>query len=415
MFKFLHAADIHLDSPLKGLSRYEPMPADEIRLASRHAFEKLVRLAIEEEVSFVLIAGDLYDGDWKDASTGLFFASRMGRLRERGIPVYLIKGNHDAASVVTKSLRLPENTHVFDSRKAHSLVVPGIDAVIHGQSFSTRHVDENLVAGYPSRDPSRFNIGMLHTSLAGYEGHDTYAPCAVDDLRSKGYEYWALGHVHTAQEVLRGDPWIVFPGNIQGRSIRETGAKGCRIVTVDDAHRVTGCEFHALDMFRWMQLEVDVTGAVKMDAVEQAVEKALRAVETAGDIKYILRLALKGATPLASQLVSATDWLDSLRSLTTDVGAERMWLEKIEVRCTAPRQSMIADGPLAEVTASLQGLNQDQTKELFAPLLQKLPDDAKELVQSMLDPLQPRYAELLAEVETLLAGRLSGQAVTYEN
>ena len=412
MFKFLHAADIHLDSPLRGLIQYEPMPVDEIRMASRHAFDKLVRLAIAEKVQFVLIAGDLYDGDWKDNSVGLFFASRMGRLREAGIHVYLIKGNHDAVSVVTKSLRLPENTHFFESHKAHSLEVPGVDAVIHGHSFRTRHVDENLAAGYPPRDASRFNIGMLHTSLTGFEGHEPYAPCSVDDLRSKGYEYWALGHVHNAQEILRGDPWIVFPGNIQGRNIRETGAKGCRIVTVDDAHRVASCEFHPLDLFRWMQVEIDVSGAEKMDVVEQAVDRALRAVDTTGDINYIVRLVLKGGTPLASHFVSATDWRDSLRSLTSDIGAERIWLEKIEVRCSAPRQAGSMDGPLAEVAASLRDLSSGETKELFAPLLQKLPDDMKEQVHAMLDPTQPRYAELLGEVEALLSGRLSGQAVT---
>lgn len=404
-----------MDSPLKGLTRYEPMPADDVRLASRQAFDKLVQLAIEEEVRFVVIAGDLYDGDWKDASTGLFFTSRMGRLRKKGIEVYLIKGNHDAASVVVKSLPLPENTHMFESRKAHSMSVPGVDAVIHGQSFSTRHVDQNLVAGYPPRDPSRFNIGMLHTSLGGYAEHATYAPCTVDDLRAKGYEYWALGHVHTAQEVLSGDPWIVFPGNIQGRSIRETGAKGCRVVTVDDAHRVVSCDFHPLDEFRWMQLEIDVTGAVKMDEVEQAVGRALRAVETSPNTKFIFRVVLRGETPLISQLVSGTDWLDSLRSLTTDVGAERMWLEKIEVRCTAPRQAQTMDGPLAEVAACLRSLKEAELKELFAPLLQKLPDEAKGQVQSMLDPAATRYTELLGEVEALLAGRLSGQAAWHEN
>lgn len=420
MFKFLHAADIHLDSPLKGISQYEPMPVDEIRLASRHAFDRLVRLAIEEKVQFVLIAGDLYDGEWKDNKTGLFFTSRMSRLREAGIHVYLIKGNHDAASVVTKSLRLPENTHVFESKKAHSLEVPGVGAVIHGHSFHTRHVDANLVAAYPPRDLSRFNIGMLHTSLTGFEGHEPYAPCSVDDLRSKGYHYWALGHVHTAQEIQRGDPWIVFPGNIQGRSIRETGAKGCRIVTVDDTHRVASCEFHSLEVFRWMQVDVDVSGAAKMEDVEKAVEKALRLLESASDTKLILRLVLTGETPLVSHLVSSVDWSDSLRSLTTDIGSERMWIEKIELRCIIPRQTgnfgarveSALDGPMGEVATSLRDLNADEAKDLFAPLLQKFPDDAKEHLLSMLDPARPQYGELLAEVEALLFARLSGPAVT---
>ena len=286
-------------------------------------------------------------------------------------------------------------------------------AVIHGRSFPDRHVDENFAASYPPRDPSRFNIGMLHTSLTGFEEHATYAPCTVDDLRAKGYEYWALGHVHTAQEIRSGDPWIVFPGNIQGRSIRETGAKGCRIVTVDDAHRVSSCTFHALDVFRWQQLEIDVTGAASISEVEQSVEKAIRAMEQAPDCRYILRLSLKGESPLAAHLLSTEDWRDSLRALATNTGSERIWLEKIETRCLPPRQTRNLDGPLAEVAVSLRSLNAEEIAELFAPLRQKLPDEAKAQLSSMLDPASPEYAALLAEVEALVSARLGGQAVTH--
>ncbi len=411
MFKFLHAADIHLDSPLKGLTNYEGLPAEEIRLASRHAFDRLVALAISQKVHFVLIAGDLYDGDWKDNRTGLFFHSRMSRLREKGIHVYLIKGNHDAASVVTKSLPLPENTHLFDVRKAESMQVPGVSAVIHGQSFPNRHVDENLAADYPARDPQCFNIGMLHTSLEGSTEHATYAPCSVDDLRLKGYEYWALGHIHTAWEVLSGDPWIVFPGNIQGRNIRETGAKGCRIVTVDDTHRVVSCEFFPLDVFRWMELQVDVGGVIEMHEVEQAVDKALRAVELPDAIQLIVRLSLTGATQLTGQLIATADWKDALRALATDIGAERIWLEKIEVKCKFPRQPQDMGGPLAEVAETLSALRDADPQPIFENLLAKLPDDMKESVRAAINPAGPEYEQLLAEVEALLHARLSGQAV----
>ena len=96
---------------------------------------------------------------------------------------------------------------------------------VHGQGFAKREVTEDLSSAYPQADPHLFNIGLLHTCLDGKPGHEPYAPCTVDGLRSKGYQYWALGHVHN-REVVSQDPWIVFPGNIQGRHARETGSQG---------------------------------------------------------------------------------------------------------------------------------------------------------------------------------------------
>ena len=196
MFRFLHAADPHLDSPLHGLQFHEGAPVELLRGATRRAFENLVQLAIDEQVDFVVIAGDVYDGDWKDYSTGLYFRGQMVRLGDEGIPVYLIAGNHDAASVITRKLGLPENVHVFSTRSAESMDVASLPVVIHGRGFPNRAVPENLVEEYPAAIPGKFNLGMLHTSLTGKPGHDTYAPCSEMDLRGKGYDYWALGHIH---------------------------------------------------------------------------------------------------------------------------------------------------------------------------------------------------------------------------
>lgn len=229
LFHFLHAADIHLDSPLQGLERYPDAPVEAVRAAPRRAFEALVELAIEERVAFVLLAGDLYDGDWKDYNTGLFFVAQMRRLAEAGIPVQLVSGNHDAASQITKRLSLPPNVKHFSSGRPETLELADYDVAIHGQSFAGRRVSEDLAAGFPPGDRGRFEIGLLHTSLDGRPGHADYAPCTVDGLRSKDYAYWALGHVHQREEVVRGDPWIVFPGNLQGRHARETGGKGASL------------------------------------------------------------------------------------------------------------------------------------------------------------------------------------------
>ncbi len=246
MFKFIHTADIHLDSPLKGLEVHEDAPVEEIRGATRRALDNLIDLAIEEEVNFILIAGDLYDGDWKDYNTGLFFSARMGRLSKAGIKVFIVSGNHDAASQLTKTLPLPDNVTLFSSKKPQFRKLDDIGVIIHGQSYSYRAVTENLASQYPQYDSNYFNIGLLHTSLTGREGHENYAPCTLDDLKSKGYDYWALGHVHK-REIISKDPWIVFPGNIQGRHIKETGAKGATLVTVEDG-RIIKVEALELDV-----------------------------------------------------------------------------------------------------------------------------------------------------------------------
>lgn len=255
MFRFLHAADIHLDSPLRGLHRYEGAPQDEIRQASRRALANLVQLALDESVAFVLIAGDLYDGDWKDHRTGLYFVSQMVRLREAGIPVFVIAGNHDAMNRMTRSLPLPENVRMLDHKKAETVKLEKLGVAVHGQSFAAQAVLEDLSAGYPPAVGGMFNIGVLHTCATGRDGHDNYAPCTVEGLISKRYDYWALGHVH-ARETLHREPDIVFPGNIQGRHIRESGAKGCMLVEVN-ARQKLEATMRPLDVFRWQKCWVD--------------------------------------------------------------------------------------------------------------------------------------------------------------
>lgn len=278
MFKFIHAADIHLDSPLKGLEQYEGAPVDQIREATRRALANLVELAVEQTVSFVLIAGDLYDGDWKEFRTGLFFVDQMRKLREAGIPVYLIAGNHDAANKMTKKLPMPDNVHLLAANKPETVHLEACEVAIHGQSFARSAVLDNLATGYPSPEPGMFNIGLLHTSATGREGHETYAPCTIDDLRSKQYDYWALGHIHK-RELLCQDPPILFPGNLQGRHVRETGPKGCTLVTVDDQNRVR-LEPVAVDVFRWEHCRVEAAGAENGDAVLDRVRSQLAKAAT---------------------------------------------------------------------------------------------------------------------------------------
>ena len=170
-FKFIHAADIHLDSPLRGLSRYEGVPAEDVRIATRTALGNLVDAAIEEQVAFLIIAGDLYDGDWPDFGTGLFFCAAMGRLEKAGIDVYLLYGNHDAESVLTRKLPLPANVHVFGTRKPVTFVHDATGAALHGWSYREKDTRDNLAAAYPAPLANRLNIGVLHTALGGRPPH----------------------------------------------------------------------------------------------------------------------------------------------------------------------------------------------------------------------------------------------------
>ena len=171
--KFIHAADIHLDSPLVGLQLYDGAPVEEIRGATRRALQNLVELASAEQVEFILIAGDLYDGDWKDYNTGLFLSNQMSRLHDEGIRVFIISGNHDAASQITKHLKMPENVKFLSVRNPETVLIENLDLAIHGQGYPTRAVTEDMAGAYPPASPHHFNIGLLHTSLDGREGHES--------------------------------------------------------------------------------------------------------------------------------------------------------------------------------------------------------------------------------------------------
>lgn len=367
MIKFIHAADIHLDSPLRGLEKYEGAPVEAVRQASRRALENLVALAIAERVAFVVIAGDVFDGDWKDYNTGLYFVRQMARLDESGIPVLLLKGNHDAANKLSKSLPYPPNVRVFSHRSAETFVIEQHNVAIHGQSFAGADVRDDLSASYPAARSGMFNMGVLHTCASGREGHDAYAPCKIDGLISKGYNYWALGHIHK-REVLHADPLIVFPGNIQGRHIRETGPKGCYLVTVND--RLEACEeFCELSVMRWELLSIDLAEARNEEDVYSLVSDAFSAAITGSDgMPLALRLHLEGQTQLDTQLRSNRQhFVESIRSLGMQRGADQLWIEKVKIHTCAPSSAAPEhfDGPLAELV-NLISQSRDDDEALFA-------------------------------------------------
>lgn len=413
--KFLHAADIHLDSPLRGLDRYEGAPVEEIRNATRRALENLVALAIEEEVNFIILAGDLFDGDWPDFNTGLFFVRQMARLADRNIAVYAVRGNHDAESKITRKLPWPRNVHFFTSRKPESLVAEGCDAVLHGQSFASRDVKEDLAAAYPSAVPGRINIGVLHTSLDGREGHAGYAPTKLDVLRSRGYDYWALGHVHK-REIVHREPLVVFPGNLQGRHIKETGDKGCQLVTLEsDGLHV---EHRPLDVFRWAGVTVDIEGAASLDDVLVSSATLLDKALAAADGRPVaVRVRLVGRGPAHQLLAAKPETVrNQLRATAIERGRGAIWVEGVEIAtgATADLQALKArNDPVRELLdqfdaakAGDNGLLSALEAELQG-LKQKLPAELVETEDGVRLSDATYLGRILGEAESQLATRLS--------
>jgi len=412
--RFLHAADLHLDSPLRGLDRYDGAPVDEARGATRRAFENLIAVALDHKVDFVVIAGDLYDGDWPDHNTGLFFTKGVTRLAEEGIVVALVRGNHDAASRLTKALRLPKNVYLLTDSRPETQVFADLGVALHGQSFATAAVATDLAAHYPPPVPGCFNLGLLHTSLNGRPGHDPYAPTTLDVLRGKGYDYWALGHIHAAEVVCR-EPWVVYPGNTQGRYIRETGPKGCVLVTVEEGN--IACQTVALDVMRWEALAFDIGGLPDLEALLDAAMQGLRQrLAEAGDRMLAVRVQLQGGGPLHRLLAAQPDAVEQeLRGAAIQASNGRAWIEKIEFR-TRPRLDLdrIAerDDPVGLLVRELRRFAADPAllravaEETLGELLQKLPVDLRDA--SRLDDADI-LIELLDEAEAELLARLSGE------
>ncbi|MDQ0217664.1 DNA repair exonuclease [Peribacillus cavernae] len=419
-FTFIHAADIHLDSPLRGLEQYEGAPVEQIRNATREAFINLVDAAIENKVAFVIIAGDLYDGDWKDYNTGLFFISQMTRLQKEGIPVILIRGNHDAASQISKELKLPENVKELSVNEPETILLEEFNTAIHGQGFSSRSVMDNLVLQYPIRKDGYLNIGIVHTSATGREGHEHYAPCSLDDLKAKSYDYWALGHIHLREVLSENEPVVLFPGNIQGRHIKETGDKGCTFVHVRDSE-IQSIEHHTLDVVRWQVCEVDANGVENTsDLVEKARELLEETFERAEGRFLAVRFRIYGACSIHQELLTQREhFINNIRSLSLEVGQGDIWIEKVKIQ-TAKTVNIDElrerNTPLASILDYLQLIKVDD--EAIASLLAEfkdlhnaLPHELKQTERG-LDFNNPMLVkERFEEVEDLILHYLTKQEV----
>ncbi|GAA1380256.1 DNA repair exonuclease [Pseudonocardia kongjuensis] len=406
--RLVHAADLHLDSPLRGLARLgDSELAGTLRAATRRACENLVDAVVDLRADALLLAGDVYDGDWKDYATGAFFVRQLSRLHDEGVPVFLINGNHDAESEITRSLRLPPNTHRLSVEHPETVVLDDLGLAVHGQGFARRAVLENLVPAYPDRIPGLVNAGMLHTSVQGDDRHDTYAPCRPEDLSGCGYEYFALGHVHERRTVCDGPHKAAFSGNLQGRHPQERGPKGALLVEVEPGGAAS-IEPLVLDVARWELVEVDITGLAGADEVFDAAAAALRErCVQAAPRAVVAQVTLHGAGPAAAGLTETERVRTELDLAAGQAGAV---LEKIRNRTRPPADALAVDPELtAAVSAAAAGLagDPDRIRELAAPLDREVGRRLREA--GLLDLRDDaRLAALAHQAEQQLLARMAG-------
>jgi DNA repair exonuclease SbcCD nuclease subunit len=381
----------------------------------------LVTHAIDEQVDFMVIAGDVYDGDWKDFNTGLYFVRQMGRLRHVGIPVYLLYGNHDADSEMTRGLELPDNVHVFSSRNAETFRLYDHKVALHGRSFRVAATTENLVPSYPDPVAGWLNIGVLHTALEGNSEHPKYAPCSLNELQAKGYQYWALGHVHE-HWMLRGDVTVAYPGNLQGRHIRELGARGALLVSAEDG-LITDVDRLEVDVLRWHAAEVDISEVIDrrgaLLAVGKVLERALSA--TPAHLPLAVRVLFTGRSSAhAAVAIDEVQLRQEVIAQAVALDPGRIWIEKVRVTSEALESEQLsnseeAQGALADLAGltALAGDDLDFVQSLQADwraLLEKLPHEvlqaSPDLKAIRQDPTA-QVPELLRQATPMLMGRVA--------
>jgi exonuclease SbcD len=374
-FRFVHTADIHLDSPLRTLALREPALAELIGGATRKAFAAVIDLCFAEQVDALLIAGDLYDGEQTSMKTARFLADQLRRVHEAGVRTFVIRGNHDAESRITRELTLPESVKVFGGRaESVALAEGGLDVVVHGVSFAQKHAPESLLPKFRASHDGAVNIGMLHTSLGGSPSHDRYAPCSPGELHDHGFQYWALGHIHQ-RFVEKGSSTIVMPGNPQGRDINEPGPKSATLVTIAD-DRAISVEERPTSVAEFGRVAVELSRADDWRAALKRIEAALEGARAAAASEQLVaRLTLKGETPLAWRLRCDADRLaEEAGAIGAGLGAT--WIDKIELACEEPRAAEAASSdPIAELRALME--NEVVRSKAFRDELRSIADDLR--------------------------------------
>lgn len=336
MARILHAADLHLDTQPSELRRYPELVGDVLRDASLRAFDNLVDHAVSEKVSACLFAGDIYDGAERGVRAQLRFRDGLERLSENGIVSFLAYGNHDPVDEGWSAIHAwPEHVTSFDTGEpqVHQLETDGGAVAVHGVSYATRRTTENLARRFSRRGSAPVQIAMLHANVGHQPGHEAYAPCSLEDLRASGVDYWALGHVHTRQVLAGPDPWVAYPGNLQGRNPKpsERGAKGALVIDFQDGSVTGPPVFASLDVVRFVAVDLDISELGDVGELADALGEQAAAWRTEHQGRSLVaRARLTGRSELRSSLMRPGA-LEELRGELQRVdGMPFLWWDRIE-------------------------------------------------------------------------------------
>lgn len=405
-FRFIHAADLHLDSPFRGMSKVPEVLKEKLMASTFSALRCLTETAIREQVDFIVLAGDLYDEADRSLKAQLLLLKEWERLQQHGIAVFVIHGNHDPLNGARAELKLPSNVTPFGADQMEYRPAycrnGELAAFVYGMSYAKRHVTDNLAASYYPVEGAPFHIAMLHGNVNGDQSHDPYAPCSLEELVGKGFDYWALGHVH-ARRVLHEYPHVVYPGNIQGRHPRETGPKGCYLVEVT-ASQAVQLTFVPLDEVRWLEAGLSITGLNTEQELLQRLEEQVEQLALDGDGRSVMiRLLLHGQGPLHHKLTE-TITLRALQEQLQQMPVEA-WVyalegnTKAELQLSELQEEDSFTGELFRLTKRLEA-DREAWRQEAAAAVGPLSGHAKlgRLLRGQWDELPPHWLEQAREL-----------------
>jgi DNA repair exonuclease SbcCD nuclease subunit len=301
--RFVHAADLHLDSPFRGLGDASPALRNQLQEATFGALERIVDHTLISKSDFLVLAGDLYDSKDRSLRALLAFRRQMERLADRNVPVYIVHGNHDPLNGWGSEFQLPPNVTTFSGRTdTEPFIRRGREvAEITGVSYTRERVLENLASSFKPSTSSPYSIALLHANVGTHTGHADYAPATLDELSAAGFDYWALGHVHTTSVLATEPATIVYPGNPQGRHARESGPRGFYQVDVDTYGRAH-LEFVDTSQVRWAHMEVSIAGHTRLSGFIDAMIAKGKGIAAEFEGPTVVRFSIVGNGPLHRDL-----------------------------------------------------------------------------------------------------------------
>jgi DNA repair exonuclease SbcCD nuclease subunit len=376
MVKFLHTADLHLDTPFSGLCRRAPVKAEKMKHANLRVLDTITDVAVAEAVDFVVMAGDVFNAQEKSLAAKWTLLKNLKRLAKHGIKVYITCGNHDPWPYWRDHLQLPPNTHLFLPGEAqviyHYNAVNEAIAQIMGVSHESEEESTNLAGTFPEGDAQLPTVAILHGNLVGCAEHAPYAPFTLADLKKAHIDYWALGHIHQAQILNEAHPTVIYPGNPQGRDFSETGRKGCYLITLEQK-KPARYQFYPCMAVKFSVEAVDITGIDTETQLQDRLMEAMQHYDEEG-ISYCLRLRLCGCTSLHSQLSDPSYGEQLVETIEAHLsGHNEIFLDTIEM-ATLPAMDISAwenrADFIGELFTTLKVWQQDSTQ--WASLEQQL-------------------------------------------